>query len=353
MMASDVISYICLIGIIATVPGDASMDVRQYPIATTALRGDNVKFTCWAVTDQQSSDITVFWWKRGESQYLNTKPDNRKIFNSQTFQLLNVTFRDSGVYLCAVIQLGKAVGNGTGSRLTVRVPPTPLKIFPRASERDSSKSLTLVCETAEFFPGDVTLTWYKNGNEVKTGINDTKEKNSKGLYKVSSSMEETQSVQNGVVYLCLVSHISLRVPAVVKFTVSNPSTALEAKDHYKWIAGGTAGGLVFLLLLIIVGKQCQLNKRKGSRSHQNRSGYCEEQTKRGVENEPVAYVALNLNNSKKTPRPKKQEERTVYAQTLQGAKNEPVTYAKVDLNHCKKTPRNNKQDERTVYAQTK
>uniref|UniRef100_A0A4W3H5U4 Ig-like domain-containing protein n=1 Tax=Callorhinchus milii TaxID=7868 RepID=A0A4W3H5U4_CALMI len=99
--------------------GDASVKVTQYPTATTALRGENVKFTCRVVNAQQSSDITVFWWKRGESQYLNTKPDNRKIFNSQTFQVLNVTFHDSGVYLCAVIQLGKAVGNGTGSRLTV------------------------------------------------------------------------------------------------------------------------------------------------------------------------------------------------------------------------------------------
>uniref|UniRef100_A0A4W3H5S1 Ig-like domain-containing protein n=1 Tax=Callorhinchus milii TaxID=7868 RepID=A0A4W3H5S1_CALMI len=125
--------------------------------------------------------------------------------------------------------------------LSCRYNPDPFllcskeRIFPRDSERDS-KSLILVCETAEFYPGDVTLTWNKDGNEVKTEIDFTEEKNSKGLYKASSSMEDTQP--NGVVYLCLVSHISLRVPAVVKFTVSNPT-----------------GGLVFLLLLIIVGKQ--------------------------------------------------------------------------------------------------
>uniref|UniRef100_A0A4W3H694 Ig-like domain-containing protein n=1 Tax=Callorhinchus milii TaxID=7868 RepID=A0A4W3H694_CALMI len=88
------------------------------------------------------------------------------------------------------------------------------------SERDSSKSLTLVCETAEFYPGDVTLTWNKDGSEVKTGIDLTEAKNSKGLYKASRSMEETQPVQSGAVYTCLVSHITLRIPVVAVYTVS-------------------------------------------------------------------------------------------------------------------------------------
>ncbi|XP_007902899.1 immunoglobulin lambda-1 light chain-like [Callorhinchus milii] len=219
-MAINVIPYLSLMGIIVTVAGDASVKVTQHPQAQTALRGENVKFTCWAVNIQQSSYVTLYWWKQGESHYLNTKPDNKKIFDSKTFQLLNVSFQDSGVYLCAVVLQGKIAGNGTGSQLIVHVPPTPLKIFPRDSERDSSKSLTLVCETAEFYPGDVTLTWNKDGSEVKTGIDLTEAKNSKGLYKASRSMEETQPVQSGAVYTCLVSHITLRIPVVAVYTVS-------------------------------------------------------------------------------------------------------------------------------------
>uniref|UniRef100_A0A4W3H1W1 Ig-like domain-containing protein n=1 Tax=Callorhinchus milii TaxID=7868 RepID=A0A4W3H1W1_CALMI len=79
------------------------------------------------------------------------------------------------------------------------------------SERDPSKSLTLVCETAEFYPGDVTFTWNKDGKEFKTGIHFTEEKNSKELYKASSSMEETQPAQNGAVYTCLeTNHIQFK-----------------------------------------------------------------------------------------------------------------------------------------------
>uniref|UniRef100_A0A4W3H1V6 Ig-like domain-containing protein n=1 Tax=Callorhinchus milii TaxID=7868 RepID=A0A4W3H1V6_CALMI len=81
-------------------------------------------------------------------------------------------------------------------------------------------SLTLVCETGEFYPGDVTLTWNKDGSEVKTGIHFMKENNSKGLYKVSSSLEEPKTVQSGVVYTCLVTHVTLQTPAVAVYNAA-------------------------------------------------------------------------------------------------------------------------------------
>ncbi|XP_007902901.2 signal-regulatory protein beta-1-like [Callorhinchus milii] len=351
-MASDVISYIYLIGIITTVAGDAAVKVIQYPAELTVIQGENGTFSCETAENQHNSNTELYWWKQGESGFLNTKPDNRKTFESKSFHLLNVNFQDSGVYLCAVMRQEKIAGKGTGSCLTVHVPPTPLKIFPRASERDPSKSLTLVCETAEVYPGDVTFIWNKDGNEVKTGINFMKKNNSNGLYKVSSSMEEPKPVQSGVIYTCLAFHVSLQTPAVAVYNTAKSKGS--GSQHRNFLIGGCAGGgLAFLLLLIVIGKRCQLNKRKGSHRNQNRLNHCEEQTKHGKENEPVAYVTLNLTSSKKTPRPKRQEERTVYAQTLQGAEKESVTYAKMDLNRCKKTPRPKKQDENTVYTQTK
>uniref|UniRef100_A0A4W3H622 Ig-like domain-containing protein n=1 Tax=Callorhinchus milii TaxID=7868 RepID=A0A4W3H622_CALMI len=227
MVASDVFPCLSLMGIIFTVTGGTSMRVIQYPAERTAIRGANVTFGCKFADSQSGSDTTLYWWKRGEREYLHTRPDNRRIFDYKTFQILNLNFNDSGVYICAAVHKGKIAGNGTGTSLTVHVPPTPLKIFPTDSERDSSKSQSLVCETAEFYPEDVTLTWNKDSNEVKTGIHFTKEKNSNGLYKVSSSMEETESVQSGVIYTCVVSHVSLRIPAVAVYAVSEPKTEVD------------------------------------------------------------------------------------------------------------------------------
>ncbi|XP_007902827.2 tyrosine-protein phosphatase non-receptor type substrate 1-like [Callorhinchus milii] len=354
MVASDVFPCLSLMGIIFTVTGGTSMRVIQYPAERTAIRGANVTFGCKFADSQSGSDTTLYWWKRGEREYLHTRPDNRRIFDYKTFQILNLNFNDSGVYICAAVHKGKIAGNGTGTSLTVHVPPTPLKIFHRDSERDSSKSLTLVCETAEFYPEDVTLTWNKDSNEVKTGIHFTKEKNSNGLYKVSSSMEETESVQSGVIYTCVVSHVSLRIPAVAVYAVYESKTEDDESDgqpHYALIAGGAAGGLVFLLLLIIIGKQCQLNKVKGPRRNQEGSSHYEEQMMHGAKNEPVAYDSLDFTSSKKTPRPKKQEERTVYTQTKQAAAGNKLTYASLDLHPSIKTEKPKSTVKNTQYAE--
>eukprot|EP00062_Callorhinchus_milii_P018863 gi/632972936/ref/XP_007902903.1/ PREDICTED: signal-regulatory protein beta-1 isoform 3-like [Callorhinchus milii] len=277
MVASDVFPCLSLMGIIFAVAGDASMKVIQYPVEQIANQGESITFGCKFADIQSTSDLTFYWWKRGEREYLHTSPDNRKIFNFKTFQLLNVSFHDSGVYLCAVSRQGKTAANGTGSRLIVHVPPTPLKMFARDSEIDSKIFLTLVCKTAAFYPDDITLTWSKDDNEVKTGINSTKERNSKGLYEFSSYLEETQPVQSGVDYICLVSHISLRIPAVARYSVSKSNTESDAQLPYALIAGCAGGGLAFLLLLFIIGKQWQLSKKKGPRRNQKGSSHCEEQ----------------------------------------------------------------------------
>uniref|UniRef100_A0A4W3H5G0 Ig-like domain-containing protein n=1 Tax=Callorhinchus milii TaxID=7868 RepID=A0A4W3H5G0_CALMI len=79
--------------------------------------------------------------------------------------------------------------------------------------------LTLVCETAAFYPENLTFTWFKNGTEITTGIHTIKRQNTEGLFEASSSVEETQSVQNGTVYTCCVSHISLQTPGIRNYTI--------------------------------------------------------------------------------------------------------------------------------------
>ncbi|XP_067853651.1 H-2 class II histocompatibility antigen, A-S beta chain-like [Heptranchias perlo] len=113
-------------------------------------------------------------------------------------------------------------GNGTGSHLIVHAAPTPLIIVSMTAEGNSSASLILMCETAEFYPENFTLTWYKNGVETATGIHTIKRQNTEGLYEVSSTLEETQPVSSGAKYTCSVSHVSLETPAVITYTKSNP-----------------------------------------------------------------------------------------------------------------------------------
>ncbi|XP_042196354.1 uncharacterized protein LOC103185896 [Callorhinchus milii] len=123
-MGSVVFLYLSALHIISTVDGDSSVKVTQIPDHVAAIRGTNVTFRCIFPFSQDGSEVEVQWNKKGESGYLDTKEDNRKLFGVKTkgssfFQFLNVISQDSGVYRCVVVRQGSIIGTGSGSRLTV------------------------------------------------------------------------------------------------------------------------------------------------------------------------------------------------------------------------------------------
>ncbi|XP_067904999.1 signal-regulatory protein beta-1-like [Heterodontus francisci] len=232
--------FLSLPGIIYPAASVTLISVFQTPEQVITLRGTDITFYCVIPLSDDNSGVEVRWWKKGENEYMQTGVDNRKQFGFKNkgggfFALLNATFQDSGVYHCVVIRQGKIIGNGTGSNLTVCAPPTPLKIFSKTPQNNSATALNLVCESAAFYPGDLTLVWYKNGTKVATGINPKKWQNAEGLYEVSSSLEDMQPVPNGAVYICLVSHISLQVSAIVIHTVTNSEPDFQHPQYFAFI----------------------------------------------------------------------------------------------------------------------
>uniref|UniRef100_A0A4W3IUC0 Ig-like domain-containing protein n=1 Tax=Callorhinchus milii TaxID=7868 RepID=A0A4W3IUC0_CALMI len=106
------------------------------------------------------------------------------------------------------------------SQVSDTSPPMPPWIVSTVSDGNSTTSLTLVCETDGFYPEDIIVTWYKDDKNVFT-VNTRKQlwRDGRG-YKALSSLEETQPVQSGAVYTCLVSHLSLKTPIIAIYSVS-------------------------------------------------------------------------------------------------------------------------------------
>ncbi|XP_067906052.1 tyrosine-protein phosphatase non-receptor type substrate 1-like [Heterodontus francisci] len=194
-----------------------SNKVDQFPKFLKVVRGASVSMRCTFPLFQDTPD--VYWWKRGEESFL--EPDSRKRFNvkkgSSSFGVLNASVADSGMYYCKV-KHQESIGDGSGSQLTVYVPPTPLKIVP--IERISATTLKLECKTAAFYPEHLGISWLRDGVEILSGIETVKNKSAEGLYEVSSFLEEVQTAPEKVVYTCLASHISLLVPASVSYIVN-------------------------------------------------------------------------------------------------------------------------------------
>ncbi|XP_055505063.1 tapasin-related protein-like [Leucoraja erinacea] len=216
--------------IIFTAAEKTAIHVTQIPERKVILKGANVTFHCIIPLADNSSGIEVRWRKQGENEYIQSDADGRKRFTVKNrsggyFDLLNTTYEDSGNYRCVVMRQGEISGEGTGSELTVCALPTPLKIN-WISESNSSAAATLVCKTAEFHPGDLTLLWYKNSVAVTAKANTIKQKNSEGLYTASSSLSMTQSEASGNIYICLVIHISLQRPAIATHALRKPGQGM-------------------------------------------------------------------------------------------------------------------------------
>ncbi|XP_038661933.1 natural cytotoxicity triggering receptor 3 ligand 1-like [Scyliorhinus canicula] len=209
--------YMALLGLMWPAAKVTSNKVEQFPKLLTVARGNNVSMFCTFSIYEDAPEVS--WWKRGAESLL--EPDNRKRFSPKkgrsTLEILNASITDSGMYYCKVKHQQVNIGDGSGSQLTVFVPPTPLKMLP--IEENSATSLKFECKTAAFYPEYFRISWQRDGVEILTGIETVKNETAEGLFEVSSSLEDARPVLNGVVYTCLVSHISLKVPASVSYTV--------------------------------------------------------------------------------------------------------------------------------------
>ncbi|XP_067853774.1 uncharacterized protein [Heptranchias perlo] len=310
--------FLCLTlrWIICTAVDHTSFRVTQAPEQASVSRGGNITFYCIFPISQDHS------W------------------------LLSATFQDSGIYHCAVMRQGIVRGNGTGSHLIVHAAPTPLTIVSLTAEVNSSAPQILMCETAEFYPENFTLTWYKNGVETAIGIHTVKRQNIEGLYEVSSTLEETQPVSSGAKYTCSVSHVSLETPAVITYTKSNPASVIDVSLYF-WAPACAVGGLAFLVLMVFIGRRCRLQNNEGK---QGRAVGPTRGEELGAEAEILHYTALDLTRDRKTPGGKR-EEKIVYAQIKQRATRDKLTYATLALTGSEKTGKCKNNERSTEYAQ--
>eukprot|EP00062_Callorhinchus_milii_P019979 gi/632975133/ref/XP_007904055.1/ PREDICTED: uncharacterized protein LOC103186685 [Callorhinchus milii] len=294
--------------VVRDIADGTSIQVTQHPEHIVINTGENVKFSC---NFPDTKIIKTNWWKQGESEYL--KIDHKKQFDQKSarktsLELLDVRHQDSGIYYCAAMTAGYTTVNGSGSHLTVY--------------------------------------------EITTGIHTTERQNTEGLFEASSSVEETQSVQNGTVYICRVSHISLQTPGIRNYTIYKVYLPDKEKDRhlYPLLIAGCAVGVAVLVLLVYFGNRSKLMKMKGVHRKQNDLDHQSQQEVHGGDAERVTYITLDLKSSDKLSRPKHKEDRTVYAKIKQKAENNKQVYASLEFSGPEKGGKPKRSKPNTVYA---
>ncbi|XP_072926662.1 tyrosine-protein phosphatase non-receptor type substrate 1-like isoform X2 [Hemitrygon akajei] len=231
-------------------------NVFQLPVSINVIIGGSVTFYCAFPLFQDNSDLNIFWWKLGENNFLQTCLDSGRYFSTlskgeATFQLMNVSAADTGVYYCGVKRRDNPLVNGTGSKLMVHVPPSPLRITYNEIKQNGSVFPTIICKTPEFYPEEINITWCKDGLTIETGITTRKALNINGRYEVTSILVEVESVKSGTIYTCQASHPAIKTATDFQFM----STTTGEIHNVQWnvqICGSIGGGLFILLVLIII-----------------------------------------------------------------------------------------------------
>ncbi|XP_007957200.1 HLA class II histocompatibility antigen, DO beta chain [Orycteropus afer afer] len=112
----------------------------------------------------------------------------------------------------------------------------------------------LLCSVTNFYPGDIKVKWFRNGEEERAGIVSTGLiRNGDWTFQTVVMLEMT--LELGDVYTCLVDHPSLLIPVSVEW---------RAQSEYSWrkILSG-AGGFLFGIIFLVVGIVVHLRAQKG------------------------------------------------------------------------------------------
>ncbi|XP_072498245.1 H-2 class II histocompatibility antigen, E-S beta chain-like [Notamacropus eugenii] len=117
----------------------------------------------------------------------------------------------------------------------------------------------LVCSVTGFYPGDIEVRWFLNGQEETAGVVSTGlVSNGDWTYQFLVMLEMTP--KHGDVYTCQVEHSSLQKPVILDWKAQSESAQSKMLSG----VGGLVLGLIFFGVGLIVHKRSQ----KGNRGSQ-------------------------------------------------------------------------------------
>ncbi|XP_045148903.1 HLA class II histocompatibility antigen, DO beta chain-like [Echinops telfairi] len=141
-----------------------------------------------------------------------------------------------------------------GAPFTVgrRVQPEVM-VYPEKTPSLQHPNL-LLCSVTDFYPGDIDIRWFQNGQEQRAGVVSTGLiRNGDWTFQTTVMLEMTPEL--GDVYTCLVNHSSLLSPVSVEW---------RAQSEYSWrkILSGV-GAFLFGILFLLVGICIRLKAQRG------------------------------------------------------------------------------------------
>ncbi|XP_064238361.1 signal-regulatory protein beta-1-like isoform X2 [Aotus nancymaae] len=157
----------------------------------------------------------IYTLKEGHFPRVTTVADQTKRNNmDHSIRISNITPADAGTYYCVKFRKGSPdteLKSGPGTELSVRAKPSAPVVSGPATRVTPEDTVSFTCESHGFSPRDITLKWFKNGNELsalQTTVDPAGESVSYSIRSTARVGLTRGDVRSQVI--CEVAHITLQ-----------------------------------------------------------------------------------------------------------------------------------------------
>ncbi|XP_070341521.1 signal-regulatory protein beta-1-like isoform X2 [Equus asinus] len=183
----------------------------------------------------------IYSFKGGHFPRVTNVSDNAERNNMDfSIRIRNITPADTGTYYWVKFWKGSPdmeFKSGPGTQLTVSAKPSAPVVSGPTARAPPEQTVSFTCESHGFSPRNITLKWFKNGNELPDSQTNVDPEGNSVSYSISSTAQVVLApgdVRSQVI--CEVAHITLkgapplRGTANLSETIRVPPT-LEVSQH--------------------------------------------------------------------------------------------------------------------------
>ncbi|XP_042836683.1 signal-regulatory protein beta-1-like isoform X2 [Panthera tigris] len=157
----------------------------------------------------------IFSFERGHFPRVTNVSDATRRNNLDfSISISNITPADAGTYYCVKFQKGAReveFKSGPGTQVTVSAKPSPPVVSGPTARATPEQTVSFTCESHGFSPRNVTLKWFKNGNELAASQTTVDPEGDSASYSISSTARlplAPGDVRSQVI--CEVAHVTLK-----------------------------------------------------------------------------------------------------------------------------------------------
>ncbi|XP_072592307.1 signal-regulatory protein beta-1-like [Vulpes vulpes] len=234
------------------VAGEAELQVIQPEKSVSVVAGETATLHCtltslipvgrveWFRGTGPGREL-IFHFKGGHFPRVTNVSDSTKRNNMDfSIRISNITPADAGTYYCVKFQKGNPnveLKSGPGTLLTVSAKPSPPVVSGPMARSTPQQTVSFTCKSHGFSPRNITLRWFKNGNELTASQTTVYPEEDNASYSISSTTKlvlAPEDVHSQVI--CEVAHVTLQGGPPFRGTLNLSETlrvppTLEVSQH--------------------------------------------------------------------------------------------------------------------------